>query len=59
MLAIPEPLLSEEGLMVTGGGEEEEGVVSDPGTEIMSENDSKVKVHLGSYYIVHIMQSAI
>lgn len=50
--------------MVTGGGEEEEGVVSDPGTEIMSENDSKVKVHLGSYYIVHvlsnnIMQSAI
>ena len=43
MLAIPEYILSEESL-TTSVGEEEEGVVSDPGTEIMNENDAKVKV---------------
>ena len=29
-----------------GGAEEEEGVISDPGTEIMSNEDEKVKVSL-------------
>ena len=45
MLAIPDSLLSEEALSGgVAGGEEEEGVVSDPGTEILSENDDKMKV---------------
>ena len=41
--------------MVTGG-EEEEGVISDPGTEIMSNQDEKVKVSviLLSMSCVHV-----
>ena len=47
MLAIPDSLLQEEEEpMATAGagGEEEEGMISDPGTEIMSVQDDKVKV---------------
>ena len=43
MLAIPDALLSEETPAITGS-EEEEGVVIDPGTEILDENNSKIKV---------------
>ena len=44
VIAVPAPLLSEEALSGSAGGEDEEGVVSDPGTEIYSESDSKIKV---------------
>lgn len=34
-----------------GGVEEEEGVVSDPGTELMSDHDEKVKVRHEEMYM--------
>lgn len=51
VLAISESLLSEEAQSGNTVGEEEEGVVSDPGTEILSETDSKVKVLMFYIYI--------
>jgi len=45
VLVIPDSLLQEEPVVAMAtGGEEEEGVVSDPGTEIMDNEDEKVKV---------------
>ena len=47
VLTIPESLLQEEEepmATIGAGGEEEEGMISDPGTEIMSVQDEKVKV---------------
>ena len=47
MLDFPESLLVEDDqpvAMVTGG-EDEEGAISDPGSEMMEENSDKVKVH--------------
>jgi hypothetical protein len=56
VLAVPDSLLSEEALSGSTAGEEEEGVVSDPGTEILSESDDKIKAldHLMWYLrLVH------
>ena len=49
MLCVPDSLLSEEALSGGVAGEEEEGVVSDPGTEILSENDDKMKVSINRF----------
>ena len=46
MVDVPDSLLSEETLSGGVAGEEVEGVVSDPGTEILSENDDKMKVSI-------------
>ena len=43
-LTVPNSLLSEEPPSGITAGEEEEGVVSDPGTEILAEDGAKVKV---------------
>lgn len=45
-LTVPNSLLSEEPPAGITVGEEEEGVVSDPGTEILAEDGAKVKVKL-------------
>ena len=45
VLTVPDSLLSEETLSGNTAAEEEEGVVSDPGTEILAESDGKVKVN--------------
>ena len=50
VLSIPDSILTEDeepmatGSGAGGGAEEEEGVVSDPGTEITSNEDEKLKV---------------
>lgn len=44
VVTVPASLLSEEPMSGGTLGDEEEGVVSDPGTEILSENDEMVKV---------------
>lgn len=45
-LTVPNLLLSEEPPAGITVGEEEEGVVSDPGTEILAEDGAKLKVNL-------------
>ena len=44
-MSIPDSLLSEDSSSGNVIVEEEEGVVSDPGTEILPETDDKVKVN--------------
>ena len=44
VLAVSDSLLSEEAVVGSTVGEEEEGVVSDPGTEILSESGDNIKV---------------
>ena len=45
VVSVPDSLLSEDSPAGNIAGEEEEGVVSDPGTEILPESDDKMKVN--------------
>ena len=53
VVSVPESLLSEDSLSGSMVGEEEEGVVSDPGTEILSESDDKMKVNNNCNHFNH------
>lgn len=44
MVSVPDSLLLEDSTSGNTVGEEEEGVVNDPGTEVLPETDEKVKV---------------
>ena len=46
VLDFPESLLVEDDqpVAIVSGGEDEEGAISDPGSEMMDENSDKVKV---------------
>ena len=44
MVSVPDSLLLEDSTSGNILGEEEEGVVNDPGTEVLPETDEKVKV---------------
>ena len=48
MVSVSDSLLSEDSPSGNIAGEEEEGVVSDPGTEILPETDDKMKVNNSS-----------
>ena len=54
MLAVPDSLLSEDALSGSMAGEDEEGVVSDPGTEILTESDEIIKVSSSTDFNLHM-----
>lgn len=57
MLSIPASHLVEETHPSGNVGEEEEGMVSDPGTEILSEDDERLKVKI--FFLQQSHQSAL
>lgn len=57
MLSFPQELLEEEPVAMATGADEEEGAISDPGTEIVDRADERLKVHEKYMYKVYLLHT--